>query len=66
MDLVGTLKSGIASSDMIHDLRVLSSFMGLGTGKVLTTGALGKPPTSSELWEAAFLLGSALEAWHTS
>lgn len=34
---------------------------GLGTGKVLTTGALGKPQTSSELWEAASLLGSALE-----
>lgn len=34
---------------------------GLGTGKVLATGALEKPQTSSELWEAAFLSGSSLE-----
>lgn len=34
---------------------------GLGTGKVLATGALEKPQTSSELCEAAFLSGSSLE-----
>lgn len=44
------------------NLQLLMICQGLDTGRVLTTGALEKPQTSSELWEAAFLLGSALES----
>lgn len=43
------------------NLQLVMICQGLGTGDVLTTGALEKPQTSSELWEAALLLGSSLE-----
>lgn len=37
------------------NLQLVMICQGLGTGEVLTTGALEKPQTSSELWETALL-----------